>query len=295
MAQKYVLTPEIRKFLVENYRTMTDKALGEYLKVPEPTIRYWRGRLKLKKTGNIHAPVKPSMDVVEMLGSHDEQVRRMSAEERRLHYLEQLRSRPRYKMVQTMLNPDELSFYEEKYVEYFSNPDIETLTVTEEDDIHELTMTQIEKMRLQRMMLQGEDNAELAQHSRAIKDKDEVMLKIKKSLDLERTQRLQRQADTSTNFTNLIRELNNRGIRTMAGEEAAMFKFRMEESINRLVDDGHMRGFEQFNLGENFQDGNLPEDYEPPPEIEDFDKVSKKDGDKQKENSEKESQEENNN
>jgi hypothetical protein len=283
MTRKYVLTPEIRKYIAANYQLMTDKAIGEQVGVPEGTVRYWRRKLRLKKNNEVHAPVKPSMDVVENLNSHDEQIRRMSVEERRQHYLDQLRSRPRYKMVQAILFAEELAFYEEKYVEYFSNPDIETLTVTEEDDIHELTMTQIEKLRLQKAVLRNIDNADLlAQHSRAIKDKDEIILKIKKSLSLERNQRLERQADTSTNFTNLIRELNNRGIRTIAGMEATMFKFRAEEAINRLIEDGHMRGFEQFNLGENFKSGTLPEDYEPPPEIEEFHKGSKN-GDEPKE------------
>jgi hypothetical protein len=291
MARKYILTPEIQKYIAVNYTVMTDKTMGKHLDIPEETIRYWRRKLKLKKKSVAHAPVEPSMDVIKALDGQSEHVRRMSAKERRQYYLEQLRSRPRYKMVQTILDADELAFYEDKYIEYFSNPDIETLTVTEEDDIHELTMTQIEKLRLQRSVLRDQSNADLlAQHSRAIKDKDETILKIKKSLSLERSQRLERQADTSTNFTNLIRELNNRGIRVLAGAEVAMFKFRMEESINRLVEDGHMRGFEQFNLGDNFKSGDLPEDYEPPPEVEDFHRVSD-DGDEQKDDKEK-SQEE---
>ncbi|RKY43050.1 MAG: hypothetical protein DRP85_00710 [Candidatus Makaraimicrobium thalassicum] len=253
-AKKYNLTPEAEKFIKQNYNKMSDAEIAAYLNVPVHVVGRWRKKLKLIKV--------PGYDVELNVDKINKQARLLNPLERRKYYLKQLRSRPRYQLVKKMLSPEELRFYEEKYVEYFSSPDIETITIHEEDDIHELTMAQIALMRLQKEEYEARKRGDpFIDYSRAIKDKNETILKIKKSLDLERAQRLQRQADSSTNFTNLIKELNDMGIRKMAGEEATMLKFRMEEAVNDLIDDGLMFGVEKIDLGKNFKLGKLPESY----------------------------------
>jgi len=273
--KKYVLTPKKERFIKENYLKMTDEEMGKILHVPRGTVLKWRTqRLGLTKRGVqsktsdneiIKAPVKAVS------------LKRMSEEERREFFLHQLRQRPRYHLMRQGLSVDELRLYEEKYVEYFSSPDIETLTSHEEDDLHELTMLQITILRLRKEEFESRQSGQtLVDNSKQIKEATELILKFKHSLDIERGQRLKKQEDSATNFTNLIREINERHTRVLAGEEATMLKFRMEEAVNLLVDNDLALGVEPVDLAKNFIDGKLPADYEPPKLEERVDKDAKK-------------------
>jgi hypothetical protein len=117
----------------------------------------------------------------------------------------------------------------------------------------------------------------LIDNSRAIKEANEIILKYKHSLDLERNQRLKRQEDSATNFTNLIKEINQNHTRRLAGEESTMLKFRTEEVVNLLIDHQLMAGVEKIPLEDNFTNGKLPDDYKPVEIIKRKDDDTKKD------------------
>jgi hypothetical protein len=264
LKRRYVLTPKKEQFIRDNYLKMTDSAIGRVIKAPRTTIAKWRTRLGLSKRG--HTTKTHDHEITKVKKAVN--LRRMSDEEKREFYLRQLRSRPRYGLMRGGLTKDELRFYEEKYVEYFSSPDIETITVQEEDDLHEMTMLQVRILRMQKeeydSRASGNSGSNLIDNSKQIKEATELVMKFKTSLDLERKQRLKRQEDSATNFTTLIREINQNHTRMLVGEEATMLKFRTEEAVNMLVEHGLSHGLEKIKLEDNFINGKLPDDYKPP-------------------------------
>lgn len=261
--RKYILTPKKQKFIRDNYLKLTDEAIAGILHVPRTTITKWRiEQLGLVKNGTQQ---KVTDKQLIKAPSKKQNVKRMSEEERRSFYLQQLRRRPRYQLMKQGLSPEELQMYEEKYIEWFSNPDIETIQAHEEDDLHELTMLQINILRLRKEEYESRIGGnQIVNNSKAIKEATELIIKFKNSLDIERRQRLKRQEDSATNFTTLIRELNDNNIRPIAGCEATMLKFRMEESINALIENGLVNGILQQDLSQNFVSGEMPSNYKPP-------------------------------
>lgn len=265
LKRKYILTPRKEKFIRENYDKLTDEEIGRHVKVPRTTVAKWRARLGLPKRGA--APKIHDRNIIKAPEKHVN-LKRLSDEDRRAFFLQQLRRRPRYSLMKEGLSKEELLFYENKYVEYFSSPDIETLTVQEEDDLHEMTMLQIAILRLRKEEYDSRlivtNTGVRVDNSKAIKEATELVMKFKQSLDLERRQRLKRQEDSATNFTNLIREINQEHTRRIVGEEATMLKFRMEEMVNTLINHGLMHGVESMPVEKNFINDKLPEDYMPP-------------------------------
>ena len=248
MAKKEISTDN-KKFLLENYKSKTDKEMADALNVSKSTIYLWRKELKLTKQKKKETPTN---EVAKNLNETTvEDVKHMTIEEKRVAFLNQLRHKPLYEMTKKLLSAEELALYETKYLEYATSPDIETLTAYEEDDLHELTMTQISKMRLQQeeylAMANGDPPPDI---SRALKDKDETILKLKKSLDIERSQRLKRQEDSATNFITLIKEFNNGKIRDMIGREASSFNLHRDMCLNELIEDDLIFGINNEDLNQ---------------------------------------------
>jgi len=261
--RKHVLTAKKEQYIRDNYLRMSDMQMSKHLRAPRSIVTKWRLRLGLHKRGVGSKKVDERLTEPR---AEQMSLKRLSEEDRRKFFLRQLRARPRYNLMS--LTENELRFYEEKYVEYFSNPDIETITVHEEDDLHEMTMLQIRILRFQKEEYDSRMNSStgvaIIDNSKQIKEAMDNFLKLKASLDLERRQRLERQEDSATNFTTLIREINQQHTRRMVGEEATMLKFRMEESLNQLIAHGRLLGLDPVPLEENFLNGKLPDDYKPP-------------------------------
>lgn len=261
--RKYVLTPRKEKYIREHYLTLTDAQMAKRMRVPRSILTKWRLRMQLHKRGV--ASKKRDSKLIKG-AAIKRNVKRLSDDERREYFLKQLRGRPRYQLMKRGLDDSELSFYEEKYIEYFSSPDIETITVQEEDDLHEMTMLQVSIMRLRKEEFDSRvaGGGAVVDNSKQIKDATELIMKFKSSLDIERKQRLKRQEDSATNFTTLIKEINEQHTRQLVGEEATMLKFRTEEMLNLLIDKGLAHGVERAKIEDNFVNGKLPDDYEPP-------------------------------
>lgn len=261
--RKYVLTPRKEKYIREHYLTLTDAQMAKRMRVPRSVLTKWRLRMQLHKRGV--ASKKRDNKIIKG-ATIKRNVKRLSDDERREYFLKQLRGRPRYQLMRRGLDDAELSFYEEKYIEYFSSPDIETITVQEEDDLHEMTMLQISIMRLRKEEFDSRisGGGAVVDNSKQIKDATELIMKFKSSLDIERKQRLKRQEDSATNFTMLIKEINEDHTRQLVGEEATMLKFRAEEMLNALIEKGLAHGIPKAKLENNFTNGKLPDDYEPP-------------------------------
>jgi len=240
------ITTKVKKYLYENFQDKTDTEMAEDLGVTRQTVYAYRKKLGLSKRKKKE---KDSIDVLKTLNeSAVIDTKGMTQEEKREHFLKKLRGNPRYKMTKESLTEEELAFYEAKYIEYSTSPEIETLTAYEEDDLHELTITQIAKMRIQKMEHDEIANGDPPPDtSRNIRDKDETILKLKKSLDLERAQRLKRQEDSATNFINLVKEFNDAKIRTVIGREANAFNAYGQDCLNDLIDEGFAFGIEKVD------------------------------------------------
>lgn len=245
---------KVKRYLYENYQSKTDAQMAKDLEVTRNTVIRWRNDLGLNKRGKKDENNTDVLDILNESTTID--IKTMTDEQKRKYFLEKLRKSPRYQMTKKILTSEELQFYEAKYIEYATSPEIETLTPYEEDDLHELTMTQISKMRIQQA-----EYDEIAgggyppEVSRSLRDKDETILKLKKSLDIERSQRLQRQEDSATNFINLVKEFNNVKIRNVVGREASAFNSYGDECLNKMIDDNNAYGIEKINTAKYYNGG----------------------------------------
>ena len=132
MPKKHDLTDEIVQFIKENYLKISDANLGKRFGVPRQQIHYWRKKLGLAD----REQNKKLQSVSDRIGENkDVDLRRLSLQERREFFLGELKSSPRFAITQAMLTEIELAFYTEKYIEYCTSPDIETLAAHEKDDI----------------------------------------------------------------------------------------------------------------------------------------------------------------
>jgi len=245
---------KIKRYLYENYQDKTDSQMAEELEVARSTVVRWRNTLGLQKRKKQKGEETDILEKFEETSSVD--VKSMTQKQKREYFLKKLRNNPRYQITKGLLTAEELNFYEAKYIEYSTSPEIETLTAYEEDDLHELTMTQISKMRIQRMEYDEVANGDpVPDVSRNTKDKDETILKLKKSLDLERSQRLRRQEDSATNFINLVKEFNNAKIRNVVGREANAFNAYGDECLNKMIEDGNAYGIEEIDVSKYYDGG----------------------------------------
>lgn len=210
-------------FLKKNYRLMTDRQIANSLNRSVKSIVNRRGKLDLTdKRGNKVSKTEFRNHFMSSLSSSDKATL----------INKELKSTATYKAIKKVLSPRELRFYEEKYIGFMMDPSIETMTVPEKDALHEMTMCQIQLIRLH-----GEERACIdsnSQFSRSsdMKNLQDIIQRYQRDLNATRAQRLKNQSDSAINFTNLIKEMKQPELRRELGYEAAMLKYIAERHYN---------------------------------------------------------------
>ncbi len=217
-------TTKEEKFIRENFHQFTDEEMARSLNRNRLSITNKRIQMKLgtKKEAKIK-------DINKFRGSY---IASLDESEKNDFYRKELHGSSTYKSVKDILNLKELDFYENKYIDFMTDPTIETMTAMEKDTWHEMVMAQIRIIRYMREEKDSNSGQKISR-SREIAECQKIVQDCQKSLNVERSQRLKNQSDTAINFTSIIRELKDPTIRRQIGYEAAMLKYIAEKYYNK--------------------------------------------------------------
>lgn len=255
-------TKKEKAFIHDNYETMKDSQMARALSRTKSSIKNYRIRNNLiKPAQGVRAAGPTRANMQNYVGSLDEF-------DKRDHFLRELRASPLYKAFKNACDNDRnyIRLYEKKYVEFMMDPNIETITTTERDSWHEMTVAQIRELEYIRkekepvMRIDKDGNAYeiYPNYAREISECTKIIQKCQESLNVERKQRLKDGSDQAINFTEVVKELRSSAMRRKAGEEAAMLKYIAERHYNDHLGKNIASG--KFDLNQNFKEGKEPED-----------------------------------
>lgn len=262
-----------KNFLISNYLVMTDSQVGRKIGRTAKSVAQMRGRLQLFKVKEGDTQVEDRFKV-----SH---VANLSEPDKKDFLIAELRRTSQYKKTKSVLTKEELTFYEERYIEFMSDPTVETMTSAEKDTLHRKTLTEVrlfrfmeDERRMREMIEEDEDEDEkdsleerernvkyLADRSRQIQDCQQVIKECEKSLNVTREQRLKNSSDQAINFTSIVKDLQNPTVRIEAGYEAAIFRWMARRHYNDKLSKNILSGKDEtYDLDQEFKDAMEPED-----------------------------------
>lgn len=196
--------------------------------------------------------------------SKEQIVASLPEDKRRSFFLKELRSTIMYKSIKNVLDNEELNLYEEKYLNFMTDPTIETMTTMEKDAWHEMTMAQIRIFRYLKEEKVSKDTGKTISRSKEIRDCEDIIETAQESLNVQRRQRLKNQNDQAVTFTNVIKELKDPNTRRRTGIEAAMLKYIAEATYNAMLGKNIFSGTsEPYNIEQNFKNGATPSGLSP--------------------------------
>jgi hypothetical protein len=250
-------------FLVHNHSSMTDKQLAQALGRTVKSVTNRRDKLDLKTSRS-----KPKLTE-----KHREAyVATLDKTERKKFFEKEVKSSEQYRSIFDALADHEHKYYVEKYVDFMSDPTIETMTAMEKDALHQLILSELRIVRHFREEKAYNDKIEdwnpangkpptPISRAKEIRECQEVVIKMQASLMVERKQRLKDQSDQSMTFTNLIKEMKNPQNRARLGAEATMLKVIAEKTYNDKIDTGNIVSGknEKFDISKNFRKDQMPE------------------------------------
>ncbi len=260
-------TREDEDFVKSHYHTMTDDEMGESIGRSGRSIETIRTRLGfIKERGPLENKVAPGKARRSYVASLDD-------EDKRTFFLKELKKSSTYKaLVKALVNDEErdthISFYEQKYIDFMTDPSVETMTSPERDMWHELTLAQIREFQYlrregetQTIYRSGQEIEIDRDYSKEIAQCQEIIRKCHESLNVTRVQRLKNANDSAINFTEVIKELRSPEIRRQAGDQAAMFKYIAERHYNDHVGTNIISGNDhRYDVDQNFKSGEEPKE-----------------------------------
>jgi len=256
-----------KKFIRDNYLSMSDKAIADEFGRDARSVENWRQKNGFDKKGReVRKPQSPRKSKRKYVDALDD-------ESKEKFYLLELRRSPLYMaLVRAFRKSAEkkhfIKIYEAKFVEFMMDPTIETMTAMERDIWHEMTLAQVREMDYLRRENEKEirytnDGAEYEttpDFAREIAQCQDTVRKCQESLNVERRQRLKNSNDQAINFTEVIKELRSAATRRSAGDEAAMLRYIAHRHYNDHLGENILSGSEdKFDLGAQFKEGKEPE------------------------------------
>lgn len=250
-------------FLMHNHNTMTDKKLAEALGRTVKSVTNRRDKLGLKTSRN-----KPKLTEK----YREAYVASLDDKGRKAFFKKEVTTSEQYRSIFDALDEHEHKYYVEKYIDFMSDPTIETMTAMEKDALHQLILSELRIVRHFREEKAYNDKIKdwnptngkpphPISRAKEIRECQEVVIKMQASLMVERKQRLKDQSDQSMTFTNLIKEMKDPQNRNRLGIEAAMLKVIAEKTYNDKVDNKNIQSGrnQKFDLSRNFREGKIPE------------------------------------
>ncbi|MBU1067379.1 hypothetical protein KKE60_06300 [Patescibacteria group bacterium] len=240
-------------FIRQNYQHLSDKDLAASLNREVRSITNRRVKLDLIHDKQENGQIK----------QYQERYRRsLTEEEKRASYTKELKRSALYRETKKVVNKSELIFYEEQLINFLMDPTIETMTVPERDALHEMTIAQIIIFRLLAAeKAEYETGNRSYSKAKEIEAQESVIQSCRRSLNVERQQRMKNKSDSAMSFANVIKELRDPNLRRQIGMEAAMLKYIAEKKYNTMLSKTMTSGqSELYDLSLLFRDGKVPDE-----------------------------------
>lgn len=230
-------------YLRDHWETSTDEEIAAALGRSVQSIGRRRKKLGLRKPEG--RPTKESRKDAILAEPTEHNLSKLSKEDRIDFYKLNFERNPRYEWLCRTLLPEELEYYQTKYIETIDAMD--TITYQEEDIVHSAIMKEIDVMRLQEQvkdaMKQYRDSEPderkfVPQNMRQDLIKaEEQLLKMYEKLRITRQQRLQTDKEEKVNISSLVRSFLDKRNRAKGGKlagEMQYFKDRCEEEMSKM-------------------------------------------------------------
>lgn len=170
----------------------------------------------------------------------------LSKEDRIQFYRTQFEKNFRYEYLEKILMKEELEYYKRKYIEFLDA--IDTITLQEEDLLHNMIMTEIQMLRVQ---IQIKDALEQYQNDDDGEDKrpppqflykdlnemEKRYIEYQQKLNLTREQRLKANREETLNISTIVRGLLDKKNREESGRTAgtmAFFSKNARDDMNKM-------------------------------------------------------------
>jgi hypothetical protein len=222
-------TQEEIEFIEQNYRFRTDKEIAHILGRTEQAIMRQRDIHGWKK-GNgrpTQKDVKENTQKAVDEGLNPFSFAGLDKDQRIEVYKTQFNRGPRYSQLMAELHTDELQFYRHRYIEIMMT--LDTITMTEEDSLHHMLITDIYISRMRRRIKEMEtenqngSNSPLVfgmyTHLRELEDK---FLKYQQILRVTREGRLKEDKEQKETFASLIQMYRNKATKEEMGNQASL-------------------------------------------------------------------------
>ena len=169
----------------------------------------------------------------------------LSKDDRIKFYKSQFTRNHRYPFLVKMLIEDEIPYYQHKYVEFLDN--IDSITLQEEEILHNMIMTEIHILRLQEQIKDAvesyrdnddDDKVPPPQYLYTDLDKAENRYsKYHQTLSLTREQRLKTDSEEKITMTGMVTALQEVRNKNKAGRNAGLMSYftkRCREDMNKM-------------------------------------------------------------
>lgn len=230
------------EILKNNWETKTDKEIAELVGRDEKAVMR---RRKLKGLSKKNGRPKNSTRKEAILKSPTEySLAQLSKDDRIQFYKTQFENNFRYPYLKRILMEDEINYYKHKYIEFLDS--IDTITLQEEDLVHNMIMTEIQTLRIQEQIKDQLEEWRSSEDGgnpppqylyKDLSDAEERYIKYQTKLSLTREQRLKNNREEKITITRLVQALQDKKNRAEAGKSAGVFNYfkdKCKDDMNKM-------------------------------------------------------------
>jgi hypothetical protein len=216
----------------EHWATMTDEELAKKIQREPLAVAKRRKRLGLSKPNG--RPQNTTRKDAVFANPTEYSLAALSKEDRIQFYKSKFEENFRYSNLLKILTTDELDYYKRKYIEFLDA--IDTITLQEEDLLHNMIMTEIQMLRVQIQIKDAmdqyndtdEEGDKRPPQQYLYKDLNEMekrYVDYQEKLNLTREQRLKAHREEKVNISTIVRGLMDRKTKEEAGRTAGVMAF----------------------------------------------------------------------
>jgi hypothetical protein len=227
----------------EHWQTMTDEELAKRVGREPLAIMKRRKRLGLSKANG--RPTNNTRKDSIFANPTEYSLATLSKDDRIQFYKSTFEANFRYPYLKKTLGSEELEYYKRKYIEFLDA--IDTITLQEEDLLHNMVMTEIQIMRVQIQikdcMDQYEDNDDEDKRPppqylyKDLNEMEKRYVDYQEKLNLTREQRLKAHREEKVNISTIVRGLLDKKNKEEAGRTAGVMSFfaqRAKDDMDKM-------------------------------------------------------------
>lgn len=229
------------EILKNSWETKTDKEIADLVGREEKAVTR---RRKLMGFSKKNGRPKSSTRKANILKNPNEySLAQLNKEDRIEFYKTQFENNFRYTYLVRILMEDEIVYYKHKYIEFLDS--IDTITLQEEDLVHNMIMTEVQILRIQEQIKNqledyrdGDDTHPPPQYLyKDLSDAEERYIKYQTKLNLTREQRLKSNREEKITITGLVQAFQDKKNRADAGNTAGVFSYftdKCRDDMNKM-------------------------------------------------------------